>query len=714
MTQINFHERMMKKRSLEDEQLNKEKVNAALGSGAAGAGADANRGGRGGRGGGRGGAGRGRGGGRGGYNNNNYSSDFECWGCGGKGHIKRNCPSKPKEGTQGSKSSSSTSNESLAVVEEVIAANVDASIAKKANGSKENKSWSEVAQGKKEVGGAKLNNGAAGASPTPTSAKANVPAEPPVVPANVVAAGSEIQVESKPWLCDTAASCSCTGDKSVLVDLHSIPERRLTMGNKTIVTASLAGKVELRVRNDKGIIVRIIIEEVLYHEAIGSNILSINSLDAQGWQMHIGKDCGRYMQSPRGTIVPLVRANKIYLLQPVKRSEVNHVNVIAAATEGNADRTKRMGKLMELHCQVGHMGVDELLRLIKNGKLVGIDQHISRKELEAGRKEVLECDTCGIMKTKKQTFNNTRGLDHGTKPAEVLHCDMWQSTTSRLNGEPNEKQTTYYMVFRDPYTQHGWRAATTSKDRLTDLVIEMIKLSERQLDGKVKRIYSDGGSEVVNEAMKKFCKSVGIVHQLSPPRTPELDGIAENAVFNHKTATFTMMTYSGLPDQFTTYAADHAMYLWNRVHVSKVTGVTPYEYIRGKAPSMKYWGVFGCDTLVHIDKRLRKTGDPHAERGIYLGHNVNYNCANIYILRTKKVIQSRHIRFRLNKFNYAHAFKLGQHAVDRILDGYDVELEEMKDDNKEWDQDTDHELEVDDLEWKKKKAAAKEDDEQPE
>ncbi|HVT62489.1 MAG TPA: hypothetical protein VHD33_03265, partial [Legionellaceae bacterium] len=398
----------------------------------------------------------------------------------------------------------------------------------------------------------------------------------------------------------------------------------------------------------------------------------------------------------------------------MKRSEVNHVNIIAAATEGNADRTKRMGKLMELHCQVGHMGVDELLRLIKNGKLVGIDQHISRKELEAGRKEVLECDTCGIMKTKKQTFNNTRGLDHGTKPAEVLHCDMWQSTTSRLNGEPNEKQTTYYMVFRDPYTQHGWRAATTSKDRLTDLAVEMIKLSERQLDGKVKRIYSDGGSEVVNDAMKKFCKSVGIVHQLSPPRTPELDGIAENAVFNHKTATFTMMTYSGLPDQFTTYAADHAMYLWNRVHVSKVTGVTPYEYIRGKAPSMKYWGVFGCDTLVHIDKRLRKTGDPHAERGIYLGHNVNYNCANIYILRTKKVIQSRHIRFRLNKFNYAHAFKLGQHAVDRILDGYDVELEEMKDDNKEWDQDNEVELDDNDLDLKKSKVASKDDEEEVE
>ena len=52
------------------------------------------------------------------------------------------------------------------------------------------------------------------------------------------------------------------------------------------------------------------------------------------------------------------------------------------------------------------------------------------------------------------------------------------------------------------------------------------------------------------------------------------------------------------------------------------TGVTPFEAIHKRVPSIINVGVFGCDAFVHQDRTQRDTTcSPKAKPGIYLGHD---------------------------------------------------------------------------------------------
>lgn len=74
-------------------------------------------------------------------------------------------------------------------------------------------------------------------------------------------------------------------------------------------------------------------------------------------------------------------------------------------------------------------------------------------------------------------------------------------------------------------------------------------------------------------------------------------------------------------------------YVWNRTHISKNTGTTPYEALFGRLPSLKYIKVFGCDAFVHVNKDDRDgTFDTQSAPGIYLGPDPVTNCPIILLV----------------------------------------------------------------------------------
>jgi hypothetical protein len=99
--------------------------------------------------------------------------------------------------------------------------------------------------------------------------------------------------------------------------------------------------------------------------------------------------------------------------------------------------------------------------------------------------------------------------------------------------------------------------------------------------------------------------------------------------------------------------------------------------LRGRLPSIRHWGTFGCDAYCHLPKEQRAALAPKSDPCIYLGHHSRQNCASVYVLRTGKVIQTRDVIFRNNNFTFGRAVTRGISAVQRIVDG-DEEVDHDK------------------------------------
>ncbi|GKD50198.1 putative ribonuclease H-like domain-containing protein [Tanacetum coccineum] len=93
-------------------------------------------------------------------------------------------------------------------------------------------------------------------------------------------------------------------------------------------------------------------------------------------------------------------------------------------------------------------------------------------------------------------------------------------------------------------------------------------------------------------------------------------------------------------------AVNTACYVQNRVIIVKPHNKTPYELFRGRTPALSFMRQFRChvtilNTLDHLGKFDEKYDD-----GFFFGYSLTSKAFRVYNIRTKKVEENLHIRFR--------------------------------------------------------------------
>ena len=309
------------------------------------------------------------------------------------------------------------------------------------------------------------------------------------------------------------------------------------------------------------------------------------------------------------------------------------------------------------------MGFDRMVDVLKAGCTLDIGKlTVSGAALEEARKRVLECKACALGKGQRTAFGH-RGMDKGHAPGETLHMDTYQVPLD----DGDRKWLEYGLVVTDPHSEFRWFGWLKSKDEAAAAVIECVQHAQTQGGWTVKRLFADGGTEFINHTLKTFCRQQGIELHYPPARTQQLNGVAERSVRASKDMARTMMLHSGAPMRFWYRAACHAAFVWNRTRVAEATGKTPFEAMWGRQPSARHWGVFGCDAFYHVPKAQRGPFGAKMEPCIYLGHDHAQNCAFVYGLRSRKVVASRDLVYRLTKFTHGAALKEGDEAVEEVL-----------------------------------------------
>jgi transposase InsO family protein len=124
---------------------------------------------------------------------------------------------------------------------------------------------------------------------------------------------------------------------------------------------------------------------------------------------------------------------------------------------------------------------------------------------------------------------------------------------------------------------------------------------ERQFGKKINRILTDNGGKYISNELKDFFFTSGVFHELTPPYSPESNGIAE--YFNQTINTITDSITIGGPDFHCLWAEAIKMgpYLKNRLlHKHPPLSTTPCERFHSNRPTISHLKPFGSKYSVHI------------------------------------------------------------------------------------------------------------------
>ena len=132
-----------------------------------------------------------------------------------------------------------------------------------------------------------------------------------------------------------------------------------------------------------------------------------------------------------------------------------------------------------------------------------------------------------------------------------------------------------------------------NKDEARDAFIKYKNEVENQLNKKIERLRTDRGGEYESNLFNSFCEDHRIIHETTPPYSPESNGIAERKNRTLKEMMNAMLVSSGTPLNLWGEAILSACHIQNRIPYKK-TGKTPYELWKGYAPNIAYLKVWGC------------------------------------------------------------------------------------------------------------------------
>ena len=214
------------------------------------------------------------------------------------------------------------------------------------------------------------------------------------------------------------------------------------------------------------------------------------------------------------------------------------------------------------HNRLGHAGIARIKLAVPGEKLEAVGS----------------CDPC--MKGKLSRLPFRGHFDPAFAPLQVIHGDIVGPVTPSTNSGKR-----YFPTLIDQYT--GYISVTLLKQKLDAMLVFLSfkTFFERQTGHLIKKLITDGGGEFVNKAFAEFLESSSIQHNISPPYTPQHNGMAERANKTIINMARCMLSQSNLAKEWWGEAVRTAMSVTNCLPSAHRNKVSPIQLMFGKKPN---------------------------------------------------------------------------------------------------------------------------------
>ncbi|CAH9111291.1 unnamed protein product [Cuscuta europaea] len=159
--------------------------------------------------------------------------------------------------------------------------------------------------------------------------------------------------------------------------------------------------------------------------------------------------------------------------------------------------------------RLGHMSEKGMSLLLKRNVLPGVhDIHLKK------------CSHCLAGKQNRVSFNS-HPPSRKENILDLVHSDVCGPMKTRTLGG-----CSYFVTFIDDHSKKVWVYILKSKDQVFEVFKQFHASFERQTGKKLKCIRKDNGGEYIGPFDAYCSRDHNIRHQKSPPKTPQLNGLA--------------------------------------------------------------------------------------------------------------------------------------------------------------------------------------------
>ena len=391
----------------------------------------------------------------------------------------------------------------------------------------------------------------------------------------------------------------------------------LRVGNGARVAALAVGVYDLTLPS------RLVfqLKNCYYVPTVSRNIISVSCLDVDGFHFII-----------KNNIFSISNANIFYRNAHLSNG-LYVLNLEQPKPIYNID-TKRF-KSNDLdptyfwHCRLCHVNEKRILKLHQDGLIHSF-----------GLESFETCESCLLGKMIKAPF-----AGHSEKASDLLgliYTDVYGSISSIARGGYQ-----YFITFTDDFSRYGYIYLMRHKSESFEKFKLFKNEVQNQLGKNIKTLRSDRGGEYLSQNFDDHLKDCGIVSQLTPPRTPQWNGVSERRNQTLLYMVQSMMSRTDIPISFWGYALETTAFILNRIP-SKAVEKTPYELWTEKRPSLSFLKIWGCEAYVK-----RQASDKIASKSdkcLFVGYPKETKEYYFYIPYENKVFVARNGVFLEREF----------------------------------------------------------------
>jgi len=329
------------------------------------------------------------------------------------------------------------------------------------------------------------------------------------------------------WVIDSGATTHATSEKDYFVSYTAVQFGTVKMGDDTVVNVVGIGDVCLETNDGTKLVLR----NVKHVPSICLNLISVGKLDDEGFCSTFKN--GNWKLSRGAMIVAKGKKfSSLYFMQARLSKDI--LNAVK-----NDD--------IELwHKRLGHMSEKGMTVLAKQKVISGV-QSIQLKR----------CSHCIAGKQSRVSF---KSHPPSRKPSvlDLVHSDVCGPMKKKTLGG-----SLYFVTFIDDHSRKTWVYTLKTKDQVLQVFKHFQASVERETGKKLKCIRTDNGGEY-SGPFDEYCREHGIRHQKTPPKTPQLNGVAERMNRTLIERVRCLLSHAGLPGSFWGEALNTAVHVLNR------------------------------------------------------------------------------------------------------------------------------------------------------